>query len=70
MVQVESEDNVREGKTTTPGDAQGVPVAHEQAVEGSSEEFTFAEGMHVPPTSASEEETDHSPAAGDFKSLP
>jgi hypothetical protein len=29
------------------GDAQGVPVPHEQAVEGSSETFEAVEGVYV-----------------------
>jgi hypothetical protein len=53
-------------RTTTPGNAQGVPVPHEHALEGSSEEFRKVEDVN--PASATAE--DDPPVAGDHKSLP
>jgi hypothetical protein len=52
----------------TAGDAQGVPVPHEQAAEGTSETFSAIEGVSAElPSTANDE--DDLPAAGDFKDL-
>jgi hypothetical protein len=56
-------------KSTTAGNAQGVPVPHEQAAEGTSEEFAAVDGVYVVPTSDPDQSGDEQPAAGDFKDL-
>lgn len=53
----------------TPGDAQGVPVPHEQALQGSSEEYPAVEGVYTFPQTAAEQEPDDLPAAGDHRDL-
>ena len=52
-----------------PGDAQGVPVPNEDAVPGSSETFTAAEGTLTFPDTADEQGDDELPAAGDHHDL-
>jgi hypothetical protein len=53
----------------TPGNAQGVPVPHEDALEGSSEEYTAVEGVRTFPQSSGEQQGDDVPAAGDHRDL-
>jgi hypothetical protein len=53
----------------TPGDAQGVPVPHEDALPGSSEEYPAVQGVYTFPQTAAEQETDELPAAGDHRDL-
>jgi hypothetical protein len=58
-----------EPSTATPGDAQGVPVPHEHALPGSSEEYPAVQGVYTFPQTAAEQETDDLPAAGDHRDL-
>jgi hypothetical protein len=53
----------------SPGNAQGVPVPLEDAMEDTSEERPAVEGVHAAPQSAQEQHTDELPAAGDYKEL-
>jgi hypothetical protein len=62
----EPDDDRTADERATPGDAQGVPVPHDEALEGSSEEYDKVEGVN--PAAATAE--DDPPLAGDHKSLP
>jgi hypothetical protein len=62
----EPDDDRTKDDDATPGNAQDVPVPHDQALEGSSEEFRKVQGVN--PASATAE--DDPPLAGDHKSLP
>ncbi|HTW21468.1 MAG TPA: hypothetical protein VME70_14815 [Mycobacteriales bacterium] len=53
----------------TPGNAQGVIVPHEHALEGSSEDFAKVDGVYVFPESVEEQDDPH-PRSGDYKELP
>jgi hypothetical protein len=53
---------------TTPGNAQGVPVPHEQAMEGTSETISAVEDASAVLPSATDQDDDQ-PAAGDFRDL-
>jgi hypothetical protein len=62
--------NNKDRKQSSPGNAQTVPVPHDQALEGSSEKFGAVEGESTTPRPAGEATESDLPTAGDFKSLP
>jgi hypothetical protein len=49
-----------------PGDSQGVAVPHDQALEGSSEQFRAVQGIYRPEP----DQDDELPRSGDHKELP
>lgn len=67
MAKPDSEHNTNR-KHPSPGDAQGVPVPHDQAMEGTSEQFQAEDS--VVSRAAGKSTKDDLPTAGDFKSLP
>jgi hypothetical protein len=58
-----------ESGPVTPGNAQGVPVPHEDAMEGTSETYPAVEGVYTFPQTVAEQATDELPAAGDHRDL-
>jgi hypothetical protein len=71
MTQHEPETSTNDdGRTTSPGDAAGVPVPSEDALPGSSETFPKADGIYTVPDSVEDQESDADlPTAGDYKDL-
>jgi hypothetical protein len=50
-----SGDNDRDDAPSTPGNAQGVPVPHEEAVEGSSQQTEAVDGVFTYPRTSQQE---------------
>jgi hypothetical protein len=59
----------QDASSESAGDAKGVPVPHEDPVEGTSEEFTAVDGIRTAPDSVAEQPPDPLPAAGDHRDL-
>jgi hypothetical protein len=53
--EAKDEDQPKPAGPVTPGDAQGVPVPHEDAVEGTSEQSPAVDGVYTFPQTAEEQ---------------
>jgi hypothetical protein len=63
------DEHPKSARSVTPGNAQGVPVPHQDAAEGTSEEYLAVEGVRTVPQSEENQHNDEPPAAGDYKDL-